>query len=179
VGGRTDAPAVNDRTMWRRLLARVHPDQGGSDALFVWCQSLREYLSGDEGGAKPASEGSARHTSHESSAGQRSARSSWSSGRIPFDNDADFEDLTVEALSFAETAGEPYAGVLALLWDCEEASASDAVLYRQQKRGCSYKQLAAIAYRVGMTKQQRQEWYAIAEAIPLSMRHASHILSRL
>jgi hypothetical protein len=32
---------------------------------------------------------------------------------------------------------------------------------------------------VGMTKAERVQWYRIAEAIPLSQRHAGHILSRL
>jgi hypothetical protein len=26
--------------MWRRLLARVHPDAGGDDELFVWAKAL-------------------------------------------------------------------------------------------------------------------------------------------
>src|SRR5829696_2161929 len=33
-----------DRAMWRRLLARVHPDAGGDDELFVWAKSLEELV---------------------------------------------------------------------------------------------------------------------------------------
>lgn len=34
------ARAPTDRVMWRRLLARVHPDAGGDDELFVWAKAL-------------------------------------------------------------------------------------------------------------------------------------------
>jgi hypothetical protein len=75
--------------------------------------------------------------------------------------------------------GEPYAGVLRLLEDCVEASPYDTVLYRQQRSGATYKQLAAIAHRAGMSKQERIEFYRIGEFIPLTSRHAGHILARL
>jgi hypothetical protein len=38
------ARAPTDRAMWRRLLARVHPDAGGDDELFVWAKSLEELV---------------------------------------------------------------------------------------------------------------------------------------
>jgi len=57
--------------------------------------------------------------------------------------------------------------------------AEDGPLGDQQRRGASYKSLAAIGHRVGMTKAERIQWYRIAEAVPLSQRHAGHILSRL
>jgi hypothetical protein len=50
---------------------------------------------------------------------------------------------------------------------------------RQQQRGASYKQLAYIAHLVDMTKPERQLWYGVAESIPLSDRHAAHIISKL
>ena len=31
---KTVAPPPTDKSMWRRLLMKVHPDQGGDDALF-------------------------------------------------------------------------------------------------------------------------------------------------
>jgi hypothetical protein len=33
--------------------------------------------------------------------------------------------------------------------------------------------------RCGMSKPERVQWYRIAEDIPLSQRHAGHILSKL
>jgi hypothetical protein len=29
--------------MWRRILARAHPDSGGDHELFVWIQNVREH----------------------------------------------------------------------------------------------------------------------------------------
>lgn len=39
-----EIPEPNDSRMWRQLLARAHPDAGGSDELFVWAQSVREHM---------------------------------------------------------------------------------------------------------------------------------------
>ena len=55
----------------------------------------------------------------------------------------------------------------------------EGLLYDQQRCGASYKSLAAIGHMVGMTKAERVQWYSIAEAVPLSQRHAAHIFSRL
>ena len=54
----------------------------------------------------------------------------------------------------------------------------DGPLYDQQRRGATYKQLAAIGHAVGMSGAERAQWYDIARAVPLSQRHAGHILSR-
>jgi hypothetical protein len=43
----------------------------------------------------------------------------------------------------------------------------------------SYKQLAYIGHLVGMSKTERSGWYRVAESVPLSQRHAGHILSHL
>jgi hypothetical protein len=43
---KTDAHAgtpLDDSAMWRRLLASVHPDAGGSEELFAWATSLRRH----------------------------------------------------------------------------------------------------------------------------------------
>jgi hypothetical protein len=52
-------------------------------------------------------------------------------------------------------------------------------VYRQQFQGATYKSLAAIAYRAGMSARERSGWYRVAEAIPLAQRHAGHILAKL
>jgi hypothetical protein len=43
---RTDAHAgtpLDDPSMWRRLLASLHPDAGGDEELFAWAASLRRH----------------------------------------------------------------------------------------------------------------------------------------
>jgi hypothetical protein len=72
---------------------------------------------------------------------------------------------------------EPYGYLLRQLAGCHAAETGP--LYDQQRRGASYKSLAAISHQVGMSKAERVQWYRIAEAIPLSQRHAGHILSKL
>jgi hypothetical protein len=99
---------------------------------------------------------------------------------VPFSGFEDFEALTSRALAMASAQGsEPdvYAHLLRLLADCYPAH--EGLLYDQQCRGASYRSLAAIGHRVGMTKQERGHWYRISEEIPLTQRHAGHILSRL
>jgi hypothetical protein len=66
--------------------------------------------------------------------------------------------------------------LLEMLEDCEAPPLTTGAW---QQRGASYKSLAAIGHTVGMTKAERGRWYRIAEAVPLSQRHAGHILNEL
>jgi hypothetical protein len=49
----------------------------------------------------------------------------------------------------------------------------------QQMRGASYKQLAYAGYLAGLGPDERGKWYEVAESIPLSEWHISHIITRL
>jgi hypothetical protein len=90
---------------------------------------------------------------------------------------ADFEAGTREALRLADDLGSfhLYGRLLGLLSDCEPMER----LAHEQERGASYKRLAAIAYACSMSKPERTGWYRCAESIPLSDRHAGHILGKL
>jgi hypothetical protein len=160
--------------MWRRLLRRVHPDAGGDGELFVWVRELQEHV------AEDAIEPPRRE--HIPSRRSTPADSS----RVPYEEAfgeaSAFDELTRRALALAgeaRGAPEPHASLLMLLFDCYAASEIVGVVYRQQLRGATYRQLAAIGHGVGMSKSERVEWYRICESIPLSQRHATHILDRL
>jgi hypothetical protein len=155
--------------MWRRLLARAHPDAGGDHELFIWTGAVRDAVcnSSLRVAASPASE------DHPS----RRREASTPADRVPFDPFADLEVLTDRAVAMAEAVAQPYGYLLRQVEDCYPVS--DGALYDQQRCGASYKSLAAIGHRVNMTKAERVQWYGIAEAIPLSQRHAGHILSKL
>jgi hypothetical protein len=148
--------------MWRRLVARTHPDVGGDHDLFIWTMGTRDVVCGSEVGSEIP-----RRERPTSSVGER----------IPFDEDAFLEVLTDRAIAMAEAVAEPYGYLLRQVADCYPAE--DGPLYDQQRRGASYRSLAAIGHRVGMTKAERVQWYRIAEAIPLSQRHVGQILSKL
>jgi len=151
--------------MWRRLLSRSHLDAGGDHELFIWTVATRDAICGGELGSEiPRRE---RRETSTSSTGEC----------IPFDRFADFEVLTDRAVTMAEAVAEPYGYLLRQVADCYPAE--DGPLHYQQRRGASYRSLAAVGYQVGMSKAERVQWYRIAEAIPLSQRHAGHILSRL
>jgi hypothetical protein len=66
---------------------------------------------------------------------------------------------------------------LRLVRDCYEAH--DGPLHRMQHEGATYRTLAAIAHAAGMSKDQRVGWYRLCESIPLSQRHAGHIMGRI
>jgi hypothetical protein len=155
----------DDRSMWRRVVSRVHPDAGGDHELFIWTVATRDAICGGELEAEiPRVE--------------RRAPSTLGTGEcVPFDEDASLEVLTDRAVAMAEAVAEPFGFLLRQVADCEPAE--DELLGDQQRRGASFKSLAAIGHRVGMTKAERIQWYRIAEAVPLSQRHAVHILSRL
>jgi hypothetical protein len=166
VSPRTVAPPLEDPKLWRRLIARTHPDAGGDHELFIWCGTLKDAVCGGELQVEPRSP-ETRHTP-------------WTppppppaddKPRIPYPDGADFEEITRRALLVEEA----YATVLSLLADCYPLEH----LAHEQNRGASYKRLAAIAHTLGMSKEERVGWYRVAEGIPLSDRHAGHILSKL
>lgn len=161
---RTQAPAPEDSRMWRRLMARAHPDAGGDHDLFVWTGSVKDAVCGGELQAGRTS----------SPAPRRSDAPPDDKPRVPYPTGADFEAITRKARRMG-AAGMPYARVLSSLEDCFPL----ARLSHEQRRGASYKRLAAIAHLCGMSKPERVAWYRVAESIPLSDRHASHILSKL
>lgn len=158
---------LDDRSMWRRLLARAHPDTGGTHELFIWAVALRDMVCDFSLRAGAIAEAddypSRRREDSTPSAGER----------VPFDEDAFLEVLTDRVIAMAEAVAEPYGYLLRQLADC--CPAEDGPLHYQQRRGASYKTLAAIGHTVGMSKAERVQWYRIAETIPLSQRHAGHI----
>ncbi len=85
--------------------------------------------------------------------------------------------LTVRALEISHEVGEPYAAVLGLLVDLPAHCHGRAA--PRQSRGARYKQLARIAHTLGWSSEQRSRWYRVAESVPLSDAHASHIIARI
>ncbi len=149
--------------MWRRLLALAHPDRAGDHDLFIWAASLREHVAGDFPDP-PIHEHPRRTTTADSP-------------RVPFRGDLDHEALTRRALDLAREVPSAYAWLLRLLSDCYPSSSGR--LLAEQGRGASYKRLAAIGHLAEFDQEGRGRWYRIAEEIPLSDRHAGHILSKL
>ncbi len=165
---RTTTRPPDDPKMWRRLLARAHPDTGGDGELFIWTGAVREVVCGGELGSEiPRREHQDRQPADE----RRDTE------RVPFDPFADFGFLTDRALSMVDAVAQPYAYLLRQVADCHPAH--EGVLCDQQRRGASYKQLAAIGHQVGMNAAERAQWYDVCRSIPLSQRHAGHILGRI
>jgi hypothetical protein len=168
---RTPTLPIDDRGMWRRLVGRSHPDAGGTHELFIWTVATRDAICGELGNKIPGRE-------HREQPPRRHEMSTSSTGeRVPFDEDAYLEVLTDRAVAMAEAVAEPYGYLLRKVADCYPAE--DGSLRDQQCLGASYKSLAAIGHQVGLTNAERVQWYRIAEVIPLSQRHAGHILSQL
>jgi hypothetical protein len=172
VSPRTVSPPPTDRRMWRRLIARAHPDTGGADDLFVWARSVYEHVVGDRIEDRRTRAERRRPPPHPTT-GERIDFTR------AFDVADDFEDLTERIVALADSGGLPerYASLLRLIADC--CPAQDGPLYRAQHQGATYKTLAAIGHRVGMDAAQRGRWYEVCEAIPLSQRHAGHIMSKI
>ncbi len=162
---RTPTLPPTDPRMWRRALARLHPDSGGCHELFVWGMVVRDLVCRDA----PTVSG----TTGPETPGEHD--------RVPYDPAFGFVDefvtLTMRALSVGQHAEEPYRSVLRLLIDCPADGHGRAAA--KQERGATYRQLAAIAHKAGMSKGQRYRWYELARSVPLSEKHASHIIGRL
>jgi hypothetical protein len=159
---RTPTLPPTDRSMWRKLVARAHPDAGGDHELFIWAGSVRDLVC-------------AERTAAEAKPGQKFYQPpSDGPARVPYPTGTDFAEATRTALRIG-ACSMPYGRLLSLLADCHPLDH----LAHQQECGASYKRLAAIAHTWGLTKEERIGWYRVAEDIPLSDRHAGHILYRL
>ena len=174
---RTLTAPPTDRSMWRRLLRLVHPDTGGDHDLYIWVDMLREHVAGDMP-EPPPSYGQAGYREP-----PRHYPKTDEKARVEFSHAMDIfhghEDLTRHAVDMSTELEEPYSYALSLLSDCYPSAPTDTSLRRQEAIGATYKQLAAIGHRLGMSSQERYRWYKVAESIPLSQRHAGHIISRL
>ena len=159
---RTPTLPADDPKMWRRLVAKTHPDAGGSHELFIWTGSVRDLVC-SRVGESPSRPRPASATNH-----------SPEPDRVPWSGAQGFEEVTRTALRYA-SLGKPYAPLLSLLADCRSLDN----MARQQSRGASYRQLAAVGHAWGMTKRERVAWYRVAEDLALTDRHASHLLGRL
>ncbi len=94
--------------------------------------------------------------------------------------------LTFYALAVAVHLEEPFRALLLLLADCVDARGSSdlgetgqAGQLRSSAVGASYERLDAIARAASMDEAERIRWRRVAESVPLSERHASHIEEKL
>lgn len=158
----------DDRAMWRKLLAKTHPDTNGDHELFIWTSNVKELVCSDLSEVKPISP--------PPQSPQPEPPPADDCPRVPFVPGHDFEELTNHALRIAHSNEHSvYSYLLSLLADCRSLSR----MAFEEQRGASYRRLAAIGHRIGMDLEERREWYSLADSIPLSDRHAGHILSRL
>lgn len=151
---------LDDKKMWRRLIALTHPDRGGDHEFCIWTQTMREHI---------CKHVTVRHTPPPKS----EPRTVYEDGRVPFPDLADFAALTRRALEVAEEMDGVFAVPLRHLATCRPMRH----LAHEQERGATYKRLAYIAHICIMTKAERVEWYRVAESIPLSDWHAGHIIA--
>lgn len=167
---RTPTLPPDDKKMWRKLKARTHPDAGGDDELFIWTGSVEDLVCsrGLRSRSEPGPSPRPRPEPYQQPPSEEPAR-------VPYPPGTDFREATRRAQQRAASQPDGYGQLLALLQDCWPLEH----LWREQERGASYKRLAAIGHQVGLDKAARVQWYRIAEEIPLSDRHAGHILKRL
>jgi len=100
--------------------------------------------------------------------------------RIEFGGDWQFQRLTGRARKIAREATDltpPQRRLLEIAATCEYRTRGK--LFGQQNRGATYKQLAYIGHLCGMDGEARMAWYQVAASVPLSERHAGHIISTL
>lgn len=161
---------LDDQRMWRKAVAAVHPDRGGSHELCVWIQAVRDAVVSNKPAPTPRAESPRppHHRPQGPHAGDEPAR-------VPFPENASFDELTSLSLERAGVVEYLYGRILWMLNDCYPLEH----LAHEQQRGASYKRLAYIAHLARMSKSDRISWYRIAEGIPLSDRHAGHLITHL
>lgn len=128
---RTPTLPADDPKMWRRIIARAHPDAGGDHELFIWTGAVRDLV------CARMAEAPARFRPSEAP----TTSSPSDPDRIPWSGAYDFQEVTRTALLYA-ALDKPYAPLLSLLADCRPLDN----MVRQQSRGASYRQLAAVGH---------------------------------
>ena len=159
---RTPTLPPDDKKMWRKLIALTHPDRGDHEHC-IWTQNVREHVCKGVTAPWPQPKPEPKPSTV------------YEDGRVPFPSDSIFGVLTATAIERAGAVSTLYGRLLPLLRDCYTTTH----LPHEEQRGASYKRLAHIAHLIGMSKSERIEWYRVAESIPLSERHAGHIIKRL
>jgi hypothetical protein len=167
---RTPTLPPTAKTMWRKLIARAHPDLGGDHELFIWSRAAMEAICSGLQTDRPRPKPAPPRERSRASTGQ-----STDPERIPYRGGVFFNEITRHALAEAEEQPATYARLLRLLRDCHAEPGKQ----RQQQRGASYKQLAFAAHLAGMDKPCWAGWNTLCERIGLSDAHISHIISRL
>jgi hypothetical protein len=168
VSPKTAMPApVHDRHYWRRLLARAHPDSGGSHTLFLWALGVREFVAGDE--IEPPRK---EHTPP-----RRSTKAD--SLRVTFDPSRTFDEITAAALAMAADLEEPYRALLGLLEGAQQVREDAGPVYRQQRTGATFKSKAALGHKASMNGTQGSRLYRIAEELCLTQAHVGHLHKKL
>jgi hypothetical protein len=86
-----------------------------------------------------------------------------------------FDTATDRALhDFEHGGGAAYKEPLEFLYGAEYPTNSASAM-----EGATYKSLAYVAHRMGMSDEDRKHWYSLAKGIPLSQAHIGIILARL
>ena len=180
---------LTDRRMWRLLLARVHPDGGGSEELFVWVQALREELCGNAFRPEPVFtprvwEGcvAAYHSrSRSESLPKKPKKVKRSTNRIFFDSSLSFDELTDRAIEIANTLEEPYGQLVPhLLEGCKLSGFGCDPLFLEEAKtvGAYCARVADVGHALGFDGRTRGSLYKFAERVPLSDLHALHMINR-
>ncbi len=107
---RTQTHPLDDPRMWRRLAACTHPDAGGDGDLFIWVGSVKDAVCGGELRIQPKAPPRSQEPRREPPTP--------GPGRVPFEDDTDFGELTAAALAMADQVPNIFGGVLELLQDC-------------------------------------------------------------
>ncbi len=160
--GRIVAPVpLTSKRMWRLLLARAHPDAGGSEELFIFTQALREKVCGNAflqelSRLSQVWEGFvAAHRSRprtEPRPKKKPKQSKRQTNRIPFDTTLLFNELTGRAMEIADTLEEPYGELVALLLEGCKLSGfgCDPLFIKEAKTvGAYYARLADVGHALG------------------------------
>jgi hypothetical protein len=160
---------LGDRRLNRLLLARTHPDAGGSHELSLYTQALLERAEG----CRCPSVGSASEASSE-----RFARED-APARVAFDFHGDHVVLIRRAAEIGSEMldsdiEDMHGGLLFALLGYQQATSKRGKL--AERRGATYKQLKYVAV---LSELEPQDVYAVAERIPMSQAMAHYLISEL
>ena len=94
--------------------------------------------------------------------------------RMQLRQPVEFDQITAAALNLDRAYPAIHLQALLLLEGIQNWPDSPG-----QYKGATYKQLALISHKLGMTYQQHISWYRICERLQLTQDHAGYIIEHL
>lgn len=156
----------SDKSMWRKLRAKCHPDSGGQHELFIWVDELREQVSILAWKLESHADEYKKIIQENQELRERLAE--YESCSAPYDDEPEESEIIRRISSLRRCHRDALIPLQewAETWESIDSSGP-----------ATGKQIAYIAHLYGMDNGERYDFYDVCESIGLSKNGAGWLIS--